>query len=301
MGVEIQCHGNQIHIARAFSVAKERALYPIGSGHHRQLRRGHRRAPVVMRMHAEHDRIAALQVAAHPLDLVGVDVGRRVLNRRGKIDDGLVLRRGLPDIEHRLADLQRVVQLGPGKTLRRILEDPLRSRIRRGDLLEHPCAVDGDLLHALAIQLEDHLALQGRGRVIEVNDRARRALQRLKGAMDQVFARLCQHLHGHIRRDAALLNQLAAKIEVGLRGGGKANLDLLEAEPHQQIEHAVFALRVHRLNQRLIAVAQVNAAPRRSLVDGLARPLAVVQPYGRSRRVLGCWMFQCRSFFSLSR
>ncbi len=252
-------------------------------------------------MHAQDDRIAALQVAAHPFDLIGIDVGRRVLNRRGKIDDGLVLWRGLPDIEHRLADLQRVVQFGPGKTLRRILEDPLRSGIRCGDLLEHPCAVDSDLLHALAIQLEDHLALQRRCRVIKMNDRARRALQSLKSPMDQVFARLCQHLHGHIRRDAALLNQLAAKIEVGLRGGGKSDLDLFEAQPHQQIKHTVFPLRVHRLNQRLIAVTQVNAAPRRSLVDGLARPLAVVQPHSRSRRVLGCWMFQCRSFFSLSR
>ena len=65
---------------------------------------------------------------------------------------------------------------------------------------------------------------------------------RLKGALHQVLARLHQHLNGHVGGNAPALDQFAAEIEVGLRGGRKADLDLLESARHQQLEHAQLAV-----------------------------------------------------------
>jgi hypothetical protein len=56
------------------------------------------------------------------------------------------------------------------------------------------------------------------------------AAQRFKGAQDQIFPRLGQHLNGDILRDALFFNQLADKVEVGLRSGGKATS--ISLNPH---------------------------------------------------------------------
>ena len=134
-----------------------------------------------------------------------------------------------------------------------------------------------------------------------MNNRPPHAAQRLEGALDQMLARLRQHLHGHIRRNPPRFDQLPAKIKIRLRGGGKADLDLLEAQPDQQIEHPVLALRVHRINQRLIPIAQVHAAPERSLVDALAGPMAVLSTKRwESERTLAAGFFIV-TLFSLSR
>ncbi len=55
-------------------------------------------------------------------------------------------------------------------------------------------------------------------------------------ALDQVFARLSQHLDGHVVRDAVFLDQLADKIEIRVRRGGKGHLDFLKADFHQELE-----------------------------------------------------------------
>ncbi len=58
---------------------------------------------------------------------------------------------------------------------------------------------------------------------------------------------------------------------------GKADLDLLEAELDQKIEHPPLAVGSHRLDQGLIAVPQIDAAPSRRPVYDLRRPAAVGQ------------------------
>ena len=66
------------------------------------------------------------------------------------------------------------------------------------------------------------------------------------------------------------LDQLADEVEVGLAGGGKSDLDLLVAHPHQQVEHLVLAGRGHRVDQRLVAVAQIGGQPARRPGDHFA-------------------------------
>src|SRR3546814_11659357 len=75
-----------------------------------------------------------------------------------------------------------------------------------------------------------------------MHDGAVHALQRLEGARDQFGPRLGQHLDGDIGGDQLVLDDLAHEGEIGIRGGREADLDLLEAELHQGVEHAAFAL-----------------------------------------------------------
>ena len=142
-------------------------------------------------------------------------------------------------------------------------------------------------------------ALEDRGRVVEVDDRLLRAADRVVGALDEVVAALRQHLDRHVVGDVAALDELAAEVEVGLARRREADLDLLVAHLHEQLEHAQLALGVHRVDEGLVAVTQVDGAPARGLLDALRRPGAVGQLEGdllvegqvllerHSRRLLG--------------
>jgi hypothetical protein len=118
-----------------------------------------------------------------------------------------------------------------------------------------------------------------------MDDRLTHPGERLIGAADQILARLDQDLDGHVLGDAVLLDQPAYEIVIGLAGGGKADLDLLETELDQQIPETPLVLDVHRFVQRLIAVAQIDTGPDRGLLNGSIGPLAVGQVHHRARAV----------------
>ena len=67
--------------------------------------------------------------------------------------------------------------------------------------------------------------------------------------------------------DEVLLDERADEVEVGGAGGREADLDLLVAHLHEQPEHPQLAVGVHRVDEGLVAVAQVDAAPLRRAVD----------------------------------
>ena len=120
--------------------------------------------------------------------------------------------RGLPHVEHRVADLLREVELGAGEALRRILERPLGVGLRaRRSRARSSRAVDGDLLDARAVEAEHDAALRGRRRVVQMHDRAPGALQRLERALDQRRARLRQHLHVDVVGDQVLARSACAR------------------------------------------------------------------------------------------
>ena len=117
-----------------------------------------------------------------------------------------------------------------------------------------------------------------------MHDRALRAAQRLEGAPDQRLARLRQHLDDDVVGNAALLDQPAHEVEVGLRRRREADLDFLVAHLHEQLEHAQLALAVHRLDQRLVAVAKVDAhqiGGRVSVFAGQVRSESAIGVNGR--------------------
>ena len=112
-------------------------------------------------------------------------------------------------------------------------------------------------------------------------------LQRLEGAGDQVLAALAEDLDRDVVRDPVLLDQAPGEIELDLGGRREADLDLLEADPHQHLEELDLLLDAHRLGEGLVAVAKVDAAPDRGAGEGPVGPLAVGQGDGREGDVLG--------------
>src|SRR6185437_3731504 len=132
---------------------------------------------------------------------------------------------------------------------------------------------------------ENDAALQLRGRVVQVHDGPPGAADRVERLLDQLRARLGEDLDRDVVGDQPLFDDLANKGPVGVGRRRKADLDLLEAELQQHLEHAALALGPHRLDQRLVAVAQIDAAPGRRLVEDARRPRAVGQVYRRERAV----------------
>ena len=118
-------------------------------------------------------------------------------------------------------------------------------------------------------------------------DRFLSPLQALEATLDQVFSRLGEHLQGHPFGHPLIIDQFAGKIEFGLSGGGKTDLDLLEPDRAEQFEQFQLFLHSHGNGQGLITVAQVHAAPLGYAVDGLARPLTVRQIDGPPGLVFG--------------
>jgi hypothetical protein len=75
---------------------------------------------------------------------------------------------------------------------------------------------------------------------------------------------LGEHLDRDVVGYQVVLDELADEVEVGLAGRREADLDLLVAHPDQQLEHPPLAVGCHRVDQRLVAVPQVDGAPARS-------------------------------------
>src|SRR5690606_9812166 len=113
--------------------------------------------------------------------------------------------------------------------------------------------------------------------VVEVHDDVRSPGASLEGALDQFGTRLRQNLDGDVVGDRIVFDDLADEIEVGLARGREPDLDLLVPHANQQIEHAALAGGAHRVDERLIAVAQVDGAPSGRSVDDLVGPGAVGQ------------------------
>jgi len=101
-------------------------------------------------------------------------------------------------------------------------------------------------------------------------------------------------LNGHIVGDQPLLDDLPDKIKIGLRSRRKSDLDFLEADLDQHVEHAPLARGIHRLDQRLIAIAKIDAAPLRRLIDHAAGPGSIGQRDRRERPILGGGVVQHR-------
>ncbi len=275
---QVHAEGDQVDVAGALPVAEQAALDAVRAGQVAELGGGHGGAAVVVRVQGEQHVLAVRQAAGHPLDRVGVDVGRRHLDRRGQVDDHLAVRGGLEDLEHGVADLQRDLELGARVGLRRVLVVDGGVVLQRGlGGLAQLRTGDGDVHDTLDVGAEHDLALHDRRRVVEVDDGLLGTVDRLVGALDEVLARLGQHLDRDVVGDRALVDQAADEVEVRLRGAREPDLDLLVAHADQQVEHRALALGVHRVDECLVAVTQVDGTPARGLLDALRRPGAVRQ------------------------
>jgi hypothetical protein len=76
----------------------------------------------------------------------------------------------------------------------------------------------------------------------------------------------------------------ADEVIFGRARAGEADLDFLQANLHQQVEEAVLLLRAHRIDQALVAVAQVGGEPAGALsitFDGQVRSGMLICGKGR--------------------
>ena len=169
----------------------------------RQLGRSNARAAVIVRMQGDDQVFAIVEITAHPLDLVGIDVRRRHLDRGRQVQDQLVVGRRLDDLGDCVADFQGHVQLRAGEALRRIFEPEPATGLGR-HVGNHLGSVGCDLLDALDVLGKHHAALQFAGRIVEMHDRLGGALQRFKRAGDQLGTALDQDLQGDVGGNIAL-------------------------------------------------------------------------------------------------
>ena len=274
LGQEVEGEGDQVDVAGSLAVPEEAALDALGAGHQPELGGGDRGAAVVVWVDGEDRAVAVREAADEPLHPVGVDVRRERLDRGRQVDDHLRVGCGAPLVRDGLADLERIVELRVVEALRRVLEDDLRARLRR-ELLAELRAADGELGDPVAVEPEDDAPLRLRRRVVEVHDRALSALDRLERALDQLRPGLREDSDRRVVGDQGLLDEQAAEVEVGLRGGREADLDLLHAETDEQVEETTLAGDVHRVDERLVPVAEIGGAPDRRAVDDRVRPCAV--------------------------
>src|ERR1700674_2521723 len=245
---QVQRQGNEVHVACALAIPEQRAFDSFCARHKRQLGGGDGGAPVVVRMHAEDEAVPPADVSMAPLDLVRVNVWGTHLYRRRQVEDHLLLRGGLPDVDDRVRDLLGKVELGAREALRRVFEDEFGRLVVGRQALDQRGAADRDCDDAIPVEAEDHPTLQGRCRVVQVHDGAASARHALEGALNQLLPGLGQDLDGDVVGDQTLLDEQPHEVEVELRGGRKTDLDLLEADPHQDFEEAPFAMDIHRVD-----------------------------------------------------
>jgi len=232
--------------------------------------------------------IASREVLAHPLDLIGVHIGRSVFDRGGEIENDFIVDSGLPNVGDRFADLQREVQFGAGEALGGILQlQASAGGGQRGNtFLEQGDCVGGDALDGFAVRVEDVFPLGGGGRVVEVENNVGGSGDGFAGPVDQIFAALAEDLNRNVGGDAVFLNEAAAEIEFNLRRGREAYLDLGEADANQQVEIFELLLDAHGLSEGLVTIAQIDAAPDRRMSEGATGPLPIGQIEGRERAIL---------------
>ena len=216
---EVHGQGDHVDVASALAIAEERALDAVGAGHDAELGRRDGAAAVVVRMQAQHDLVAVADVAVEPLDHVAVDVGRVHLDRGWQVQDQLLVDGRLDDVHHRLADLEREVGLGAREALGRVLVADVRARHAALELAAPPRGIRRDLDDARFAEAEDDAALELGRRVVEVDDRPRRAAQALEGAFDELATALGQHLDGDVVGDQVVLDEQPDEVVVRLRRG----------------------------------------------------------------------------------
>ena len=211
-------------------------------------------------------------MTAHPLDLIRIDVGCVHFNRRRKVEDHGLFLRGLPDVLDSRADLQGEIELRSGETLGGILQHKVAVIVLCA-FLDPAGSVLGDLDNSLAVHVEDDVPLQGRGGIVNVEDDILAALDGLKSPVNLLLPALGEDLDINVIRNHVVVDQFAKEIIFNLAGSGETDLDLLEAELQKKAVHLHFFADDHGIDQSLITVSEVDAAPDGCLLDLLVRPL----------------------------
>ena len=101
------------------------------------------------------------------------------------------------------------------------------------------------------------------------------AFDRFKGLFYQMLAALHKHLNGHVVGNIIPFNQRAQDFIFGFGSRRETDFDFFNPDVHKRFEHFELFFQIHRVDQRLVAVAQVNRTPNRRFFNRFRRPGAV--------------------------
>src|SRR3546814_8776824 len=150
---------------------------------------------------------------------------------------------------HRLTAFEAEIQFRRGEGFRRIFKVPVRVGLLGGFVPDDLGGINGNLLDLRPVHAEHDAPPCRRHSVVDMDDSLLRALQTFEAALDKVAAGLRQNLYEHIVRNPAGLDKAADEIELGRSGGGKADLNLLDADLHKYAKEALILFRVLRIDQ----------------------------------------------------
>ncbi len=105
-----------------------------------------------------------------------------------------------------------------------------------------------------------------------MNNRLVTAPDGFKSSLYLLFPALCQHLDANILRYHLPVHKLAQKIIFDLARRRKSYFDLTKAQLNQMLEHLNFFMHYHRINQRLVSIPKIHAAPYRRFPYLFSRP-----------------------------
>ncbi len=260
LGEEVHRHGDQVDVAGAFPIAKQRPLNAVRPCKQTQFRIRYRTAAVVVWVQGNHDMFTVDEVFTHIFHLTCINVWHRVRDRCRQIDDDFVVRRRFPNFQDTITDFQCKFHFSTGKALRRILEAEV-SFIFCGTLFDIFCPEfrnGNDFFFGFSKHL---LPLCKGGGVVQMHHGIFCPTQCFKGLFDDVLSRLGQYLYCHVVRNQVFFNQGAQKVELCFRSCRKAYFNFFEADFNQKFEKFYLFFQAHRHDQRLIAVTQVDTTP----------------------------------------
>src|SRR5690606_14662219 len=117
-------------IAGSFAVAEQAAFNTSGACQHGKLSTGDSGAAVIVRMHADGDKLQARESTNEVLDLIGEYIRCVALHRGGQVKNERALLAWLPDSGNGFANLQRKFRLGEVERFWRVFQCPLRLWMR---------------------------------------------------------------------------------------------------------------------------------------------------------------------------
>src|SRR5690606_7823779 len=74
LGIHVQCNRRHIDVTGTLTISEDTAFHTVSTSHDRQFRCCDATTTVVMTMYRNDHAVAALDIAVHPFNLIGIDV-----------------------------------------------------------------------------------------------------------------------------------------------------------------------------------------------------------------------------------
>ena len=129
--VHIHRQRDDVNVPRPLADPEQRAFNPVGTGQYAKFCIANPAAAVIVRMDGQDNTVAIRQIFMDVFDLTGKNMRHRIFDRRWNVDDRFVFRCRLPNFQHAVANVQRVIDLGTRETFRTVLQIKIAGRLFR--------------------------------------------------------------------------------------------------------------------------------------------------------------------------